>query len=105
MRFTATGGRTVVATGVERRRDGATRLWRTRRSDDVDVSDATQEQVDEHVEGLLESLEVGRMGHERGAGRCAHVLFSRHVDLGDSCEERARPSRVDGQLGTAQHAR
>ncbi len=61
MRFTATGRRSIVATSVKRGRDDAALPEGTLRSIAVDVPDTTEEEVDEHVEGLLEPPEVGRM--------------------------------------------
>ncbi len=105
MRLAATGRSSFVPGDVEGGRDSATRLLRARLATTLDASHATEKQVNEQVERLVEATEVGWMGHERRAGSHADILFSPHIDFGDCREERACPSRVDGQLGAAQQSR
>src|SRR6185503_11155310 len=105
MRLAATGGAPVIAGEVQWGRDRASRLQRTRRSAGVDAPDTTDQHIDEPVEGLIESDEVGRVGDQRRPRSRAYVLFSRDIDLRDGREEGARAPGVDRQLGTAQQSR
>ena len=105
MGLAATGREGVIRGDVERGRDRASRLQRTRLSASVDAPDATEQHTDEPVESLIESREVGGMGYQRRPRRRADVLFSRDIDLRDGREERARSPRVDGQLSAAQQSR
>jgi len=105
MGLAATGSARVITGDVERGRDGASCLQRTRRSTSVAAADATDQHIDEQVERLIESSDVGWMGYQRRSSRRADVPFSRDIDLRDGREEGARAPGVDRQLSTAQQSR